>query len=44
MKTLLGEQQNCLSGLVTLGIVNAVGDYPEGIEQELMERLNGGDC
>lgn len=39
MKTLLVEQQNCLGGLVTLGIVNALGGYPEGVGQELMERL-----
>jgi len=39
LKTMLVEQQNCLGGLITLGIVNALGGYPEGVGQELMERL-----
>lgn len=39
MKTLLVEQQSCLGGLVTLGIVNALGGFPEGIGGELLEQL-----
>lgn len=39
MKTLLVEQQGCLGGLVTLGLVCYLAGYPEGIGKELLENL-----
>lgn len=39
MDTLLVEQQGCLGGLVTLGLVNFLGSYREGVGKELFERL-----
>jgi hypothetical protein len=39
MRTLLIEQQFALGGLVTLGFVNYLAGYPEGIGRELLERL-----
>lgn len=37
--TLLIEQQWCLGGLVTLGLVDYVAGYPDGVGQELLDRL-----
>jgi len=39
MNTLLVEQQGCLGGLVTLGLVNYLGSYREGVGQEFFDRL-----
>lgn len=39
MNTLLIEQQGCLGGLVTLGLVSIPLSYVEGIGKELFERL-----
>jgi len=39
MDTLLVEQQGCLGGLVTLGLVNWVASYPEAVGKELLNRL-----
>lgn len=39
MKTLLIEQQGCLGGLITLGLVCYLAGYPEGIGKELLENL-----
>lgn len=39
MNTLLIEAQYALGGLVTLGFVNYLAGYPEGIGQELLNRL-----
>lgn len=39
MDTLLVEQQWALGGLVTLGLVDYVAGYPDGIGQELFDRL-----
>ncbi len=39
MDTLLVEQQWALGGLVTLGLVDYVAGYPDGVGQELFDRL-----
>ncbi|MGQ9632214.1 MAG: FAD-dependent oxidoreductase [bacterium] len=39
MNTLLVEQQGCLGGLVTLGLVDYIAGYPEGVGKELLDRL-----
>ena len=44
MKTMLVEQQGCLGGLVTLGLVCYLAGYPEGIRKELIENLQGEDA
>ncbi len=44
MDTLLVEQQWALGGLVTLGMVDYVAGYPEGVGQELLDRLEAEDA
>ncbi|MGC9318955.1 MAG: FAD-dependent oxidoreductase [Armatimonadota bacterium] len=44
MNTLLVEQQWALGGLVTLGLVDYVAGYPDGIGQELFDRLEAEDA
>lgn len=39
MNTLIVEQQGCLGGLITLGLVDFLASYPEGVGKELLERL-----
>lgn len=39
MDTLIIEQQGCLGGLVTLGLVDYLAGYPEGVGKELLENL-----
>ena len=39
MNTLIVEQQGCLGGLMTLGLVDFLAGYPEGVGKELLERL-----
>ena len=43
MQTLLIEQEWCLGGLITLGLVCFLAGYPEGIGRELLERLQKTD-
>jgi hypothetical protein len=43
MDTLLIEQQGCLGGLVTLGLVDYLAGYPEGVGKELLEELKKED-
>lgn len=43
METILVEQQGCLGGLVTLGVVNFLASYAEGAGEKLLERLKSQD-